>query len=114
MYESGKNSQAEAPAATAATVKSMRKAVCYVDGSFNPEAGKYAYGCIMLHDDGSTEEYCGSGDRPDALQQRNVAGEMIASMLAVKLALLRGYQELRRRYSVKDIPRSLSLQIPKF
>ena len=103
MYESGKNSQAEATAATAATVKSMRKAVCYVDGSFNPEAGKYAYGCIMLHDDGSTEEYCGSGDRPDALQQRNVAGEMIASMLAVKLALLRGYQELLICYDYSGI-----------
>ena len=100
MQESRKNRETEAPAATA---KVERKAVCYVDGSFNPEAGKYAYGCILIHDDGSIEEYCGSGDREDALLQRNVAGEMIGSMFAVRLALIRGYTKLLICYDYSGI-----------
>ena len=100
MYKSRQNSKAEASAATA---KIERMAVCYVDGSFNPDAGKYAYGCVLINDDGTIEEFCGSGDRPDALQQRNVAGEMIASMLAVKLACVRGYKILEICYDYTGI-----------
>lgn len=81
----------------------MRCAKSYVDGSFNPEINKYAFGCVMIHENGDTEEYCGSGNNPDALQQRNVAGEMIASMLAVKWALANGYEELTIFYDYSGI-----------
>ena len=79
------------------------KATCYVDGSFNPKLQKYAFGCVCFHPDGSTEEYCGSGNSEDALKQRNVAGEMIASMLAVKWALINGYDELEICYDYAGI-----------
>ena len=79
------------------------KAVCYVDGSFNPQIEKYAFGCVCFHPDGETEEYCGSGNDPDALKQRNVAGEMIASMIAVKWALINEYDELEICYDYTGI-----------
>lgn len=81
----------------------MKSARCYVDGSFNPEIGKYAFGCVMIHDSGNIEEYCGSGNDPEALLQRNVAGEMIASMLAVKWAVKNGYDNLTIYYDYKGI-----------
>ena len=79
------------------------KAVCYVDGSFNPKLEKYAFGCVCFHPEGQIEEYCGSGNSPDALKQRNVAGEMIASMLAVRWAIINGYDELEICYDYAGI-----------
>lgn len=79
------------------------QAKAYVDGSFNPALGRYAYGLVCFHPDGETEEYCGSGNSPDALAQRNVSGEMIASMLAAKWAILNGYSELEIYYDYVGI-----------
>ena len=79
------------------------KAVCYVDGSYNPQVAKYAFGCVCFHPDGEIEEYNGSGNNPDALKQRNVAGEMIASMLSVRWALLNEYDELEICYDYSGI-----------
>ena len=79
------------------------KAVCYVDGSYNPALARYAYGCVCFHPDGEMEEYCGSGNDPEALLQRNVSGEMIAAMLAVKWALINGYDELEICYDYSGI-----------
>lgn len=79
------------------------KATAYVDGSFNPAVQKYAFGCVCIRPDGSTEEFNGSGDNPDALRQRNVAGEMIASMLALKWAYTNHYDELEICYDYAGI-----------
>lgn len=79
------------------------RAKAYVDGSFNPALQKYAYGLVCFHPDGTEEEYCGSGDSPEALSQRNVAGEMIAAMLAVKWAMVNGYTELEIFYDYVGI-----------
>lgn len=81
----------------------MEIAKVYVDGSYNPQASKYAFGCLCIHEDGSTEEYCGSGNNEDALKQRNVAGEMIASMLAVKWAIINNYSRLEIYYDYSGI-----------
>jgi len=82
---------------------SMDKLVCYVDGSFNPEIGKYAFGCVFIKEDGSVDEYCGSGNDPDALLQRNVTGEMIGAMFAVSYALRSGYKKLEIYYDYSGI-----------
>lgn len=75
----------------------------YVDGSFNPEIGRYAYGCVLFHPNGVCEELCGSGNDPDAVLQRNVAGEMIAAMLSVKWARVNGYSKLDIYYDYAGI-----------
>ncbi len=79
------------------------KATAYVDGSYSQKHGKYAFGCVCFHPDGQMEEYCGSGNDPEALKQRNVSGEMIASMLAVKWAVVNGYSELEICYDYSGI-----------
>ncbi len=79
------------------------KASAYVDGSFNSDIGKYAYGCVLFHDDGYVEELCGSGNAPEGVAQRNVAGEMIAAMLSVKWALLNGYESIEIFYDYSGI-----------
>lgn len=75
----------------------------YVDGSFNPDIGKYAFGCVLFHPGGPSESLNGSGDTPEAAAQRNVAGEMIASMLSVRWAILNGYDRLDIYYDYKGI-----------
>ena len=79
------------------------KAVAYVDGSYSQKHEKYAFGCVCFHPDGEIEEYCGCGNDPEALRQRNVSGEMIASMLAVKWAMLNGYDGLEICYDSSGI-----------
>ena len=81
----------------------IRTAVCYVDGSFNPEVNRYAFGCVLINDDGSIEELCGSGNNQEALLQRNVSGEMIASMLSVKWAIKKGYRRIDIYYDYSGI-----------
>lgn len=78
-------------------------AKAYVDGSFNPDIGRYAFGCVLFHPDGEIEELCGSGDSPDALAQRNVSGEMIAAMLSVKWAKINGYDSIDIYYDYSGI-----------
>jgi len=80
-----------------------KKLVAYVDGSFNPSVNKFAYGCVLIREDGSIEEICGSGTDPEALKQRNVSGEMVASMLAVKYALKFGYSSIDIYYDYSGI-----------
>ena len=79
------------------------KLTAYVDGSFNPEVNRYAYGCVLIDPDGNIKELYGSGNDPEALKQRNVAGEMIASMLAVRHALKNGYNAVDIFYDYSGI-----------
>lgn len=79
------------------------KPTAYVDGSFSPELGKYAFGLVLIHPNGQIEEKCGSGDNPEAVKQRNVSGEMIASMLSVKWATVNKYSDLDIYYDYSGI-----------
>ena len=81
----------------------MKRIVAYVDGSFNPEVNKYAYGCVLIDNDEVVDELCGCGQDPEALKQRNVSGEMIASMLSVQYALKNGYAGVDIYYDYSGI-----------
>ncbi len=69
--------------------------VAFVDGSFDAKTGRYGYGCVLLTDDG--REFCenGWGDHPEAVSARNVAGELRATMVALRRAEEMGYKTLR-------------------
>ncbi|MBQ1273074.1 MAG: ribonuclease H family protein [Clostridia bacterium] len=69
--------------------------VAFVDGSFDAKTGRYGYGCVLLTDDG--REICenGWGDHPEAVSARNVAGELRATMIALRRAEEMGYKTLR-------------------
>lgn len=65
----------------------------FVDGSFNVQTGRYGYGGFLIHD-GKKEILQGSGTDQDMAAMRNVAGEVLGSMAAVKKALELGLSEL--------------------
>lgn len=65
----------------------------FVDGSFNVQTGRYGYGGFLIHD-GKKEILQGFGTDQDMAAMRNVAGEVLGSMAAVKKALELGLSEL--------------------
>jgi len=79
------------------------KARAYVDGSFDPALGKYAYGCYIIDENGEETKLCGCGTDPEGVKQRNVTGEMIAAMLAVKWALKNGCDSLEICYDYAGV-----------
>ncbi len=77
--------------------------VVYVDGSYHHGLQKYAFGCIMLTPDGREYRYSGNGDNPDSLAIRNVAGEMLGAMYAVRWAIRNHYTKIEIRYDYEGI-----------
>ncbi len=75
----------------------------YVDGSFDAARHCYSYGCVMLLPDGSVESFSGRGDDPESALLRNVTGEMLGSMNAVKWCIEHGYSELEICYDYAGI-----------
>lgn len=73
------------------------KLIAYVDGSFDESLGKYAFGCIIITPNGETIKEFGNGDNPESLAIRNVAGEMLGAMFAVKWAVKNGYDRTELR-----------------
>lgn len=77
--------------------------LAYVDGSYNHSLKKYAFGCVFILPDGRIYVEFGNGDREQSLQQRNVAGEMLGAMYAVKTAMLNGYEKVKLCYDYEGI-----------
>lgn len=46
--------------------------IAYVDGSYDEEIGRYAFGCIIITPNGEIIRESGNGDKPDSLALRNV------------------------------------------
>lgn len=84
------------------TVKSAG-VIAYVDGSYDDKLKKYAFGCILLTPSGEIIKESGNGDNPASLAIRNVAGEMLGAMYAVKWAIKNGYSEIEIRYDYEGI-----------
>ncbi|MCD8325544.1 MAG: RNase H [Lachnospiraceae bacterium] len=79
------------------------KLIAYVDGSYNPDLHKYAFGCVLISSDKEVVERSGSGSSEDCAAIRNVAGEMLGAMYAARYACVKGYQELEIRYDYEGI-----------
>ncbi len=77
--------------------------LAYVDGSYNDSLKKYAFGCVFLLPDGKIYTEYGNGDNPESLQHRNVTGEMLGAMYAVKTAMLNGFTAVEIRYDYQGI-----------
>ncbi len=77
--------------------------IAYVDGSFDLSMGKYSFGCVFLTPEGNTIEEFGNGDNPDLLAIRNVAGEMLGAMYAVRWAMMNHYPSIEIRYDYEGI-----------
>lgn len=79
------------------------KLLAYVDGSYEDSLKKYAFGCVFLLADGRIYTQYGNGDREQSLQHRNVTGEMLGAMYAVKFALLNEFRGVELRYDYQGI-----------
>lgn len=77
--------------------------VAYVDGSYEHSLLKYAFGCVFLLPDGTIYVESGSGCNPDSAKLRNVTGEMLGSMFAVRWAIKNGFSELEIRYDYEGV-----------
>lgn len=77
--------------------------IAYVDGSFDPALGKYAFGCILITPEGEEIRRSGNGSDPEAVAIRNVAGEMLGAMQAVRWAERNGYDSLVIFYDYEGI-----------
>lgn len=74
----------------------------FVDGSYNVAQKRYGYGGFLVHD-GVREVLQGSGDDPEMVSMRNVAGEILGSMAAIEKALELGLTELVIYYDYMGI-----------
>ena len=69
------------------------EAIAYVDGSFSTETGEYGSGVVFFYE-GAVTEFFDKGSNPDAATMRNVSGEVMASMLAMRQAKKVGAKKL--------------------
>lgn len=79
------------------------KLMAYVDGSYDHSLRKYAFGCVFILYDKRVYTESGNGNNPESLALRNVTGEMLGSMFAVKFAMLNGFREIEIRYDYEGI-----------
>lgn len=79
------------------------KLVAYVDGSYDDSLKKYAFGCVFITEDGRVYTEFGNGDNARSLQHRNVTGEMLGAMYAVRFAMMNGFRELEICYDYEGI-----------
>lgn len=77
--------------------------ITYVDGSYEHSLLKYAFGCVFLLPDGRILTENGSGNNPDSAKLRNVTGEMLGAMFAVRFAIKNGFQKIEIRYDYEGV-----------
>ncbi len=78
------------------------RSYAFVDGSYNVATNVYGYGGFLIHN-GEKHIITGSGDKDELVSMRNVAGEIIGSMEAVKLAINLNIKELDIYYDYMGI-----------
>lgn len=77
--------------------------LAYVDGSYEDSIKKYAFGCVFILPNGDIYTEYGNGDNPQSLQHRNVTGEMLGAMYAVRFAMANGFRSIEIRYDYEGI-----------
>lgn len=74
----------------------------FVDGSFNPKTKVYGYGGFVSNN-GEIHYIKGSDNQEEMATMRNVAGEVLGSMAAIKKALELGIKDLTIYYDYMGI-----------
>lgn len=77
--------------------------LAYVDGSYDNSLRKYAFGCVFILPDGRVYTEYGNGDNEQSLQHRNVTGEMLGAMYAVRTAMISGFFRVELCYDYEGI-----------
>jgi ribonuclease HI len=77
--------------------------ITYVDGSYEHSLETYAFGCVFLMPDGTIYVENGSGNNPESAKLRNVTGEMLGAMFAVRFAIKNGFKKVEIRYDYEGV-----------
>lgn len=77
--------------------------VAYVDGSYEHSVKRYAFGCVFILPDDTVYVENGSGSNPDTARLRNVSGEMLGAMYAVRWAIKNRFSRIELRYDYEGI-----------
>ena len=77
--------------------------VAYVDGSYEHSVKRYAFGCVFILPDVIVYVENGGGSNPDTAQLRNVSGEMLGAMYAVRWAIKNNFSRIELRYDYEGI-----------
>lgn len=83
--------------------RDTKELLAYVDGSYEDSIKKYAFGCVFILPNGEIYTEYGNGDNPQSLQHRNVTGEMLGAMYAVRFAMANGFNAIEIRYDYEGI-----------
>lgn len=83
--------------------ESPDKIIAYVDGSYENSIQKYSFGCVFILPDGKVYTESGNGDNPDSLALRNVTGEMLGAMFAVRFAMVNGFRKIDIHYDYEGV-----------
>lgn len=75
----------------------------YVDGSYDESKCVYGYGCVVLLRTGDIRTFNGAGNNPESAKLRNVTGEMLGAMSAVRFAMNNGFKSLKICYDYYGI-----------
>ena len=68
--------------------------IAFVDGSFDVKSGSYGFGCVIIDPEQKLTRLNGKADKAEAATARNVAGEHLATMNALKYAAEHSYKKL--------------------
>lgn len=77
--------------------------VAYVDGSYNDDVKRYAFGCVFITPAEEIFLAMGNGDNPETVSMRNVTGEMLGAMYAVRTAMKNGFDAIELYYDYEGI-----------
>lgn len=77
--------------------------VAYVDGSYEHSLTKYGFGCVFILPEGSVYVENGSGSNPESAALRNVTGEMLGAMYAVRWGIKNGFSKIEIRFDYEGI-----------
>lgn len=83
-------------------IKNKETLLAYVDGSFSKKHNKYSYGCVILEHNNQVELY-GIGKNEELASMRNVAGELLGSITAIKWAIKNSYKKIIIHYDYTGI-----------
>lgn len=79
------------------------RVLAYVDGSYENAVRRYAFGCVFILPDSRIFVQHGNGNNEESLVHRNVTGEMLGAMYAVRCAIESGFREIEIRYDYEGI-----------
>ena len=82
----------------------------YIDGSFVPDFSFPTYGIYMVDEKGKEYKFNGKVVDPHIRKHRQIAGELVAAVAAVKKAIELGYDTVELYYDYEGIKNFCTLE----